>query len=287
MIKAIALDIDGTLTNDAKQIPARTKAVLLAAQAHGIRLILATGRPAAGTAQYVEELEMAQHHGLVVAFNGSQVIDCQTQQVIDDRAMSVAQSQAILTHVKQFDVIPMVALGQYLYVEDVYHNILHLANGDRNIIKYEARNDHLQLCEQPDLAAFVTTPLNKILLAGQPDYLRVQAAAIAAPFVGELNAMFTADFYFEFTDRGVDKGTALARLLPKIGLMSSDVIAFGDDENDLAMLRYAGVGVAMANAKQSVREAADKVTATNNRDGIAVSLQQYLAPEILAEAGWQ
>ncbi|WP_125767832.1 Cof-type HAD-IIB family hydrolase [Lapidilactobacillus wuchangensis] len=276
MIKAIALDIDGTLTNDHKEISPRTKAALMAAQAQGVRLILATGRPAKGTEKYVRELAMDQHHGLVVAFNGSQVIDCQTQQIVYNRAMTVIQSKAILDHAKKFDVIPMVALGDYLYVNDVYHNRLHLATGDRNIIEYEARNDRLQLCEQPDLAAFVSEPINKILLAGQPDYLRANWHSLAAPFAHDLNAMFTADFYFEFTNLGVDKGTALAHLLPKLGLTADELIAFGDDENDLAMLNYAGIGVAMANAKEKIRLAADEVTLTNNDDGIMASLAKHL-----------
>ena len=276
MIKAITLDIDGTLTNDDKEISPRTKAALLAAQMNGVRLILATGRPAKGTERYVQELAMDQHHGLVVAFSGSQVIDCQTQQVIYNRAMTVIQSKAILNHAKSFEVMPMVALGDYLYVNDVYHNLLHLPTEDRNIIEYEARNDRLQLCEQPDLAAFVSEPINKILLAGQPEYLRANSAAIAAPFAHDLNAMFTADFYFEFTNLGVDKGTALAHLLPKIGLTASELIAFGDDENDLAMLNFAGIGVAMANAKEKIRLAADEVTLTNNNDGIVASLAKYL-----------
>lgn len=276
MIKAIALDIDGTLTNDHKEISPRTKAALLAAQDQGVRLILATGRPAKGTEKYVQELALAEHHGLVVAFNGSQVIDCQTHEVIYNRALTVIQSKAILNHAKQFDVIPMVALGDYLYVNDVYHNLLHLPTGDRNIIEYEARNDRLQLCEQPDLAAFVSEPINKILLAGQPEYLRANWHALAVPFAHDLNAMFTADFYFEFTNLGVDKGTALAHLLPLLGLTANELLAFGDDENDLAMLNYAGVGVAMANAKEKIRLAADEVTLTNNDDGIAASLAKHL-----------
>lgn len=276
MIKAIALDIDGTLTNDHKEISPRTKAALLAAQDQGVRLILATGRPAKGTEKYVQELALAEHYGLVVAFNGSQVIDCQTHEVIYNRALTVIQSKAILNHAKQFDVIPMVALGDYLYVNDVYHNLLHLPTGDRNIIEYEARNDRLQLCEQPDLAAFVSEPINKILLAGQPEYLRANWHALAAPFAHDLNAMFTADFYFEFTNLGVDKGTALAHLLPLLGLTANELLAFGDDENDLAMLNYAGVGVAMANAKEKIRLAADEVTLTNNDDGIAASLAKHL-----------
>ena len=88
-IKVIIMDIDGTLVNDQKVITPKTKDVLLRAQEQGIRLILASGRPTSGLRQLARELEMDQHHGLFVCFNGSKVIDCQTNEVLFNQAMSV------------------------------------------------------------------------------------------------------------------------------------------------------------------------------------------------------
>lgn len=88
--------------------------------------------------------------------------------------------------------------------------------------------------------------------------------------------MFTADFYFEFTAQGIDKARALSVALPERGIDPSELVAFGDGQNDIPMLRLAGVGVAMANATDEVKGAADMVTLSNNEDGIAAALENLL-----------
>ena len=88
--------------------------------------------------------------------------------------------------------------------------------------------------------------------------------------------MFTADFYFEFMAPGVDKGRALAGALPELGIDASEVVAFGDGQNDVSMIKWAGVGVAMGNAIDEAKAAADMVTASNNEDGIALALDEIL-----------
>ena len=87
MMKAILLDIDGTLTNDKKEITPETKRVLMKAQEQGIRLVIASGRPAKGIEQYGKMLEMDKHHGLFLCFNGAKVIDCQTGEVLVNTTM--------------------------------------------------------------------------------------------------------------------------------------------------------------------------------------------------------
>lgn len=88
--------------------------------------------------------------------------------------------------------------------------------------------------------------------------------------------MFTADFYYEFMAPGIDKGRALAGALPMLGIDASEVVAFGDGQNDVSMIEWAGVGVAMANAVDEAKAASNMVTASNNDDGIALALEKIL-----------
>jgi Cof subfamily protein (haloacid dehalogenase superfamily) len=104
---------------------------------------------------------------------------------------------------------------------------------------------------------------------------------MGAPFQGELSSMFTAPFYYEFTPLGVDKTRALRETFATLGIDATEVIAFGDAQNDRSMLEWAGTGVAMGNAVDEVKAIADEVTLSNNEDGIAVALER-LAPELLA-----
>ncbi|WP_234118843.1 Cof-type HAD-IIB family hydrolase [Clostridium hydrogenum] len=275
-IKVIILDIDGTLTNNKKVITPKTKAALIKAQELGIILILASGRPTSGLMDFAKELKMDENHGLLVSFNGSKVVDCETNKVLFNETMNVEQGQAVLEHMKKFDVIPMVVKDDYMYVNDVYNNMIDYKGEPFNIIKYEGRNNKFKLCEKDDLATFADYPLNKILTAGTPEYLETHYKEMMEPFKDSLSCMFTADFFFEFTAKGIDKAKALDSVLIPMGYKKEEMIAFGDGHNDASMVKYAGTGVAMANAVDALKDVADEVTLSNEEDGIAYTLSKYL-----------
>ena len=132
------------------------------------------------------------------------------------------------------------------------------------------------LCEKDDLAAFADYPLNKILTAGEPEYLKAHYKEMMEPFKDTLNCMFTADFYFEFTAKGIDKAKALDSVLIPMGYKKEEMIAFGDGHNDASMVKYAGIGVAMANAVDDLKAIANEITLSNEEDGIAYTLSKYI-----------
>lgn len=276
IIKAIVLDIDGTLLNTGKIISEKTKQALIAAQEKGIKVILASGRPTTGMLELAEQLEMTKYEGFLVSYNGARVTDCLTKKVLFNQAMSIETGQAILEHLKKFDVIPMIDKEDYLYVNDVYSGMLDLPDGAFNIIEYEARGGNFKLSEIDDLAAFATFPINKILIAAQPEYLQKIAPALHAPFDEIVTATFSAPFYFEFTDKGIDKAKASNTVFPEMGIHSENIIAFGDGHNDRSIIEYAGIGVAMGNAVDALKEIADDVTLSCDEDGIAAGLEKYL-----------
>lgn len=275
-IKVIIMDVDGTLTNSKKQITPKTKEMLIAAQNKGIKLVLASGRPVSGLIGLAKELEMEKHHGLLVSFNGSKVVDCQTKEVLFNQTMRIEDAREVLEHMKNFKVYPMIDKGNYLFVNDVYKGMITYQNEKIDIIQYEARGGNFKLCEIEDLSSFVDFPLNKILTAGDPEYLNKHYQDMMEPFKERLNCMFTAPFYFEFTAKGIDKAKALDSVLKPMGFQQEEMVAFGDGDNDATMLSYAGIGVAMDNAQDSLKKIADKITLSNEEDGIAVMLETLL-----------
>lgn len=279
-IKVIIMDVDGTLTNSKKIIPENTKKTLIKAQEGGAMLILASGRPTSGLIDFAKELKMDENNGLLVSFNGSKVIDCGTNEVLFNETMSVEEGQAVLEHMKNFKVKPMIDKGNYMYVNDVFDNEVELNGKPFNIIQYESRGGKYKLCEKDDLATFADYPLNKILTAGDPEYLKENYKAMMEPFKDSLSCMFTAPVYFEFTANGIDKAKALDTVLIPRGYKREEMIAFGDGHNDASMVKYAGIGVAMANAVDDLKAIADEVTLSNEEDGIAVSLHKHM-PELL------
>lgn len=275
-IKAIALDIDGTLTNDKKVITPATRDALLAAQSSGIRLILSSGRPVQGLRAIASELDLQHHGGLLVAFNGAHVVDAQTDEVLFDQPMREETLRSLIAHMRAFDVIPWVTEGKNLYVERGCRHVITYRDEPVDIVEYERRMCDLTLCEVDDLAEVCARPQDKLLCASEPEYLQDNWRAMYEPFADTLSGMFTADFYYEFMAPGINKGHALAGALPKLGIDASEVVAFGDGENDISMIMWAGIGVAMENAIEATKEAADMVTASNNADGIAVALSEIL-----------
>jgi len=279
-IKAILLDIDGTLTNDDKVITPRTREALLKAQDKGVVLVLASGRTATGLSRYAADLDLANHGGVLVCYNGAKSLNCQTGEVYFEQSLTVEQGKRVLEHMKQFDVAPVIDHDEYMYVNDAFFTIQR--NGEPwYIIEYEGHSNNYLLCEKRDLAATAEWPINKILNAGQPEYLQEHWREMAAPFEGELSSMFTAPHYFEFTPLGVDKVRALKDTFAVLGIDQSEVMSFGDAQNDLTMITWAQVGVAMGNAVDEVKAQADYVTGTNNEDGIADALE-HLVPELVA-----
>lgn len=277
-IEAIILDMDGTLFNDQKVITTKTKDALIQAQKNGIKVVLASGRPHAAMKEAAVELEMDQYDGLLVSYNGAYVCEAGNDKEFFSQPLSIELSRSILEHLKNFEVKPMIVQNDYMYVNDVYDCMLELDEpmGLFNIIQYEARGGNFLLCEKEDLAAFINFPLHKILIAGQPDYLRENSEAIVAPFKEQVSGVFSAPMYFEFTDQGIDKANALDQVLNKLNIPSEKVIAFGDGHNDLSIINYAGIGIAMDNAVPELKAAADKITLSNNKDGIAVVLNEFL-----------
>ena len=112
-LKAIVLDIDGTLLNDQKEISPRTRESLLKAQKAGVKVVLASGRPISAMERFSKELKMDQHHGLLLSYTGACVTDCATNETLFSQSMSSEVGKEILAHLANFEVKPMVAHNDY------------------------------------------------------------------------------------------------------------------------------------------------------------------------------
>ena len=275
-MKEIVLDIDGTLLNDQKQISPKTKQALIKAQENGIKVILASGRPTKAMVKFAKELEMDKHNGLLISYNGAKVTNIQTGEVLFNQVLPQELAVQVLEHLKKFNVIPMINDDEYMYVNNVFGGMIRINGESFNIIQYESRGGDFLLQEKADLAEFAKSPLNKILIAGEAEYLANAAKEIYAPFKATLNGAFSAPFYFEITDKGIDKAKALEVVNQNLGIKPFEVISFGDAQNDTSIIKYAGVGVVMGNAKEDMKKIADFVTLSNNEEGIAYALEKYL-----------
>lgn len=275
-LKAIVMDLDGTLLNDQKLMSPRTKEKLIEAQKQGITVVLASGRPTNGMLDLADELELDQYEGYLVSYNGSSVYDAKTKEFVFTQGLPMDLAKKILNHLSRFDVVPMVDIDDTMYVTDAYFDIdFPVPAGHLSIVQYEVRGGNFKVCEVDHYDEVIDRAINKILVAGNPTYLEENIDAMRAPFIEEATIAFSAPFYFEYTDKGVDKARALNEFLPKLGIEPENVIAFGDGQNDRSIIEFAGIGVAMGNAVPEILEIADEVTKTNEEDGIAEILDRF------------
>lgn len=264
--KLIAMDLDGTLNNDQKQITEKTKEALLAAQRQGIRLALASARPSPGLYKERDILHLQDFGGILMSYNGGRIVDAATGETLFETAMDLQQTKQVLRFLETLPVTSILDDGKQFYVTDktAYK------------VDYECRNNRMVCSEVENLADFLSFAPIKILMSVLPEALPAVQKQIADFLPEDLTVVQTAPFYLEVIPRRINKGQGIRDICSAIGICPEEVIAFGDAANDIPMLQVAGVGVAMGNASQEVKQAADAVTFSNNEDGIAVMLETIL-----------
>ncbi len=268
-IKAIFLDLDGTLNNDEKVITPRTKAALMASQKRGIRIVLASARPAPGLFKERELLSLSQYGGILMSYNGGKLVNAADGTVLFETAMEREAARSVLRFLESLPVTPILDDGKQFYVTD--------KTGYK--VAYECQNNRMQCVETENLADFLHFAPIKILMSVEPEKLQCVQERIARMLPTELTVVQTAPFYLEVIPTAINKGQGVLDTCKILGIDPGETVAFGDAENDIPMLTAAGTGVAMGNAAEKVKAAADAVTATNNEDGIALWLETHLDQE--------
>lgn len=263
--RAIALDLDGTLTNHDKVVTPRTRQALLKAQELGTVIILASGRPTYGIVPVAECLELEKRGGYILSYNGGNIVNAKTGEKLFSQFLPDA-------------VIPIL----YKYAKEKNHALLGYAGNeiitempDDQYVKEESRINKMNIRKVDNLLDALEPHPTKLLMTGDPTDM-IKAEEELVEILGEKMDIFrSAPFFLELVPKGIDKAQSLLRLLSKINLTPADLIAFGDGYNDLSMLKLAGVGVAMANAAPEVRADADYVTLSNEEDGVAAALLHF------------
>ena len=265
--KILILDLDGTLTNSQKEISPFTRQTLIDAQRNGMKLVLASGRPTYGIMPLAETLEMKKYGGYILAFNGGKIIDCSTDEVIYEQALPDDVVPLLYQRATEAKAAILSYNGPKIITE----------NPENEYVQYEAFLNKMEIEHSEHFLEDLHMPADKCLTVGQPDLLVGLEEELKKELGERINIYRSEAFFLELVPKGIDKAASIGRLLDKIGLMREQVIAMGDGFNDLSMIQYAGLGVAMVNAKEAVKEEADAITQkSNDEDGVAHFLLEEL-----------
>jgi Cof subfamily protein (haloacid dehalogenase superfamily) len=263
----IACDVDGTLFDEDEKVTPRTRDAVRAAVAAGAHFVLATGRPPRWIRPVVDGLGFAP---MAVCANGAVIYDPATDQVLAVRTLPVdvlAQLAEIAMR-----VIP----GAGLAVERI-GNRAH----DTATPQFVSSPGYEHAWLNPDntevsFQDLLSAPAIKLLIRKSGAASADMAAELAKHVGSEGDLTYsTNNGLVEIVPRGISKATGVAEVAAPLGIANADIVAFGDMPNDVPMLLWAGLGVAMGNAHPDAKAAADEVTLTNAEDGVARVLERW------------
>ena len=263
--RAIATDLDGTLLRSDNTVSSRTLAAVNAAEDAGLLFVIATGRPPRWIPPVIEQLG---ERGLVVCANGASIYDPARHELVAQHQIESAVALQMIDALSE--AFPEAVIG--------------LEQGFEFAVDESAKGDDLLASQLlagiriGPIRSFLDQPVTKLIVR-LPDSAPPGTAAAVQALIGDrgLVTYSTREWFLEISHPAVHKASTVERLLEDAGIEPGEVVAFGDMPNDLELIRWAGLGVAVANAHPTLLDAADEVTTSNEDDGVALVIERVLA----------
>lgn len=270
--KLLVLDVDGTLVNNKKELSPQTLTTLLKIQHTGVRLVLASGRSPHGLSHLVDKLEMKKWGGYLLPYNGAQIIDTATHEVLFEKRIDPAM----------FPYLEKKAQKNGFAIFTYHQNQLITTHPENNHILEEAALNNMEVVAVDNLSEAVDfSPCKCVLVSDDEDALVSLKELWRKRLAGVLNVYRSESFFLEVAPKFIDKGNTLGVLIEKLGITTEEVMAIGDGRRDFAMLQLAGLGVAMGNAQDSIKACADYITESNENDGVALAVQKFIISSVI------
>jgi len=263
LYKMIALDVDGTLVGQDSIISQQTKESIYAARKKGVKIILVSGREAYSINMFAKELELDE---LIISLNGAMVTDSQLKETLFRTDIKSQITKDIIQRCEEKNIPNVLFSGNELFAKEEDENLelfRKYSHAPIDIVGKlsEFYNDHL---------------IGKMLLIGENEELTEMKNTLAKLYHGEINMDFSKPFFLEIYNSNTSKGIMLEKVANHYGIESKEIIAMGDGENDISMIEYAGIGVAMANALESVKKKADFITLSQWENGVSYAMKRFI-----------
>lgn len=263
--KFIVMDMDDTLLTSNNQISEGTHAYLMEKQRQGMRIILASGRPTAGMMMHAESLKLKDYGGFIVSYNGAIAIDTKNGKEILKQTIRKKDAHEIIDYCRSQQFFSLT----YINDEIIY-------DSDHEYMNIESELTGLPMKKVQDIKEAITDEVPKLMGVDYEKNISKAQSSLEGAFNESVATTISKPYFLEFMNVNVSKGKTLKTLFNQINVDASEVIAFGDSFNDLDMLQYAGIGVAMGNANETIRNIADIVTDDHDSDGIPKALDKIL-----------
>ena len=270
-IKMIGLDLDGTLLTDRKMITPRTREVLEQAIKEGVVVLVATGRPWMGVPEELREFPGMRY---ALTSNGARVLDVQKQCMVEEHLLPVESAKKTLEICGKYDTLQEIYFDGQGYAPADKMAQVERYHKNPNMWEY-MRRTRIPVEDIQELLERENRGVDKVqaLFADMDERQRAWEELAKER---DLELVGSLKYNIEINAAGVNKGTGLVNLGRKLGIRREEIMACGDGDNDTVMLREVGFGVAMGNAEEQVKEAADYITLTNEEEGVAEAIERFV-----------
>lgn len=272
--KMVCIDVDGTLMGHRRVISEESKGVLIDAHKKGVEIVITTGRP------YNNAEGISRNVGVkspVIAANGAIIREKETGKVVYSCPLSENSCKSILEVVKKYKVV-----AQFYTENRIFCNTFIGALFDRIFTSRGARKELLMSVKwvktRRNLLRLFSIHKDEFLkcVVISVDEKKIKAVREEILNIDSLDCFRSGKYALEIITKGVSKGNAVKILSEYLGYSREEIICIGDNENDISMINYAGLGVAMGNAINEVKEIADYVTDSNVNDGVAKAVRKFV-----------
>lgn len=267
-IAAVLADVDGTLVTKQKVLTPRALQAVKQLQERGVIFAITSGRPPRGMRMLVEPLGMT---GPMAAFNGG-IIVLPDMTVVDERTIAADVAQAVVETMRAHGLYVWIYRGTEWYITDP-----HAPHAER-----EARTVQFQPTVVPTYEGLLDGIVKIVGVSDDYEAVARGEAAVRRQFGAQVSAARSQPYYLDVTHPTANKGNVVERLSRYYHIPLEKIATLGDQANDVSMFRRSGLSIAMANASEEVRQAATVVTASNEDEGFAKAIEEFILPRAVA-----
>ena len=260
MIRLIATDLDGTLLNNEHKISDYNKKVISAVNEKGIKVILSTGRPTAAATKFLDDLNIETD---MISFNGAMITD-RNGNILYENNLESSIGKELIEIAKKYKIYHQGFLGERWNLSDAKSKWLNFYISIAKIDNYSVGFDNIK-----DFS------FSKFMFIGENEILKEIAEELDKKLKDKVYYAFSRPVYLEVHSPKVSKANALCFLLNKYDIKKENVMAFGDNNNDIEMLEIAGISVAVDNAENALKEKAKYITKSNIENGVGYFINKY------------
>jgi Cof subfamily protein (haloacid dehalogenase superfamily) len=271
MYRLLAVDLDGTLLNSVKKISEENKKAIRRVIEKGVKVVICSGRVYKGARVFARDLNL---DGLLISCNGAVIKDLRTDELLYSNLLRKEDCYKVIDCCRKENTYFHAYIGNDMFTEypqcpsDTYW----MGNNElpeKDRVKINIIDDFKRIVSESQ------TPVTKIVVISKnPELLLKLRNKVCR--ISTIDVMSSQDDNFEIVNKGVNKGTALKFLSEKLKIPRTEIVAIGDNENDYAMLKFAGLSIAMRNAQDSIKEIADYITMSNDENGVAEAINKVI-----------